>query len=197
MSQNNSAQDSEQAPNYDVTFFAVNNKTKIENCTYTDFISPYFETREQALGFKAQAIAEYPECFIAKHVSEYDSKDDRNRLELLAKIVKATTKVESAPEEQTNAQETKADLGVLTLANGLFRLWEVAANNLSTEQLEFFAEFTEAAETASRNLADVVQDIGCLLGMMRIQQTFKAKIQYRRCCSPLATSSTLSTGCCW
>ena len=91
MSQNNSAQQSEQAPNYDVTFFAVSNKTKIENCTYTDFISPYFETREQVLDFKAQAIAEYPECFIAKHVSEYNSKDDRNRLKLLAKIVKCVS----------------------------------------------------------------------------------------------------------
>ncbi|MFI3187769.1 MAG: hypothetical protein QX198_17475 [Methylococcaceae bacterium] len=84
----------EQTQNHDVTFFAVSNKTRIENCTYVDYISPYFETREQALEFKAQALAEYPNCFTGKHTSEYNAEDDGNRLKLLAKIVKADTSTE-------------------------------------------------------------------------------------------------------
>ena len=82
----------EQTQNHDVTFFAVSNKTRIENCTYVDYISPYFETREQALEFKANSLKEYPDCFIAKYVFEYSLESDPARLELLAKIVSGSFK---------------------------------------------------------------------------------------------------------
>jgi hypothetical protein len=96
-SQNNSAQNSEQintqaqseqpTPNYNLVFFIVCEKNKVENCTYTDFISPYFETVEQARDFKLQAIAQHPECFIQESTCYFNSELDGNRQELLAKIV--------------------------------------------------------------------------------------------------------------
>lgn len=85
----NAQAQAEQTTDYDITFFAVSNTTKVESCTYTDFISPYFETAEQARDFKAQSLEEYPECFVGKYEAYYDSEDDRGRLELLAKIVSA------------------------------------------------------------------------------------------------------------
>ena len=71
----------------DVTFFAVCNTAKIEGIPHTDSISPLFETRGQALEFKASSLEEYPDCFTARYVFEYDMESDPARLELLAKIV--------------------------------------------------------------------------------------------------------------
>ena len=81
----------EQDQNHDLTFFAVYNEVKAENRVQTDCISPFFETREQALSFKAQALAEYPNCLVGKYTAEYSSEHDEKRQELLAKIVKAPT----------------------------------------------------------------------------------------------------------
>ena len=73
----------------DLTFFAACNTAKIEGITHTEIISPFFETREQALEFKANSLEEYPDCFTAKYTFEYSLESDPARLELLAKIVKA------------------------------------------------------------------------------------------------------------
>ena len=94
MLQNNYAQNSEQTQpqDYDLTFFAVCNTAKIEGIPHTDSISPFFETREQALEFKASSLEKYPDCFIAKYVFEYSLESDPARLELLAKIVSGSFK---------------------------------------------------------------------------------------------------------
>ena len=55
--------------------------------THTDSISPFFETREQALEFKSNSLEEYPDCFVAKYTFEYNLESDPARLELLDKIV--------------------------------------------------------------------------------------------------------------
>ncbi len=76
-----------QPQDYDVTFFAVCNTAKIEGINHIDIVSPFFETRGQALEFKANSLKEYPDCFTAKYVFEYSLESDPARLELLAKIV--------------------------------------------------------------------------------------------------------------
>ena len=71
----------------DVTFFATCNTAKIEGINHIDIVSPLFETRDQALEFKASSLEKYPDCFAAKYTFEYSLESDPARLELLAKIV--------------------------------------------------------------------------------------------------------------
>jgi hypothetical protein len=110
MSQNNSAQNSEQIPNYNVTFFAVRNATQIENCRYTDVISPFFETVDQATEFKVEALAKYPECFISENTVYFRSEDDGNRLELLAKLVRANPESKLLDQLQQRINDVKDQL---------------------------------------------------------------------------------------
>lgn len=77
--------------------------------------------------------------------------------------------------DQTNTQETTADYGVPTLSNGIFRLWEVAADNLSDEQLEFFDGFADEAERECGNIAKIVMDIGCLVGADENAENFRGQ----------------------
>ncbi|MGZ4955393.1 MAG: hypothetical protein ACXV8Q_09800, partial [Methylobacter sp.] len=77
--------------NFNLVSFVVCIETKIKNRTHTKFISPPFETAEQAQQFKVQVMDEYPQCFIQENTVYFRSEDDGNRLELLAKIVKVDT----------------------------------------------------------------------------------------------------------
>ncbi|MGZ5050459.1 MAG: hypothetical protein ACXWF8_05300 [Methylobacter sp.] len=78
--------------------------------------------------------------------------------------VQNSGQINSAQTEQaTKANEEKIKLGVPTLSNCLHHLWQAAADNMSNDQLEFFSNLSEKAEQESRNLSDIVMDIGCLI----------------------------------
>jgi len=97
MSSTNTQAQAEQ--NFNLVSFVVCIETKIKNRTHTDFISPLFETAGQAQQFKAQVMDENPQCFIQENTAYFRSEDDGNRLELLAKIVKAVHLPEDYPIE--------------------------------------------------------------------------------------------------
>ncbi len=48
-------------------------------------------------------------------------------------------------------------------SNVMWQLWERASDNLSEQELEWFAKATEYAQSESRNLRDVVSGLGCLI----------------------------------
>jgi hypothetical protein len=52
---------------------------------------------------------------------------------------------------------------VCDTSNVLWELWKRASDNLSEQELEWFAKATEQARIESRNLRDVVMGIGCLI----------------------------------
>lgn len=54
-------------------------------------------------------------------------------------------------------------LGVRNTVNITAELWERAANNLTTEELEWFAGASSHAVHVMENMADVIERIGCLV----------------------------------
>ena len=68
--------------------------------------------------------------------------------------------------EKSNAQteQEQSNLGLKTVSNGFFALWEKSVNSLTKEELEWFAQFTDEAELAGKNLSGVLNGLGCLIG---------------------------------
>ena len=48
-------------------------------------------------------------------------------------------------------------------SNVLWELWKRTSDNLSEQELEWFAKATEQARMESRHLRDVVMGMGCLI----------------------------------
>jgi len=63
--------------------------------------------------------------------------------------------------EKTNNAESTFDVG--TASNCMYKLWEASADNLTREQLKWFASLSGLAERQAQNLADVVEGIGCIV----------------------------------
>lgn len=74
---------------YNVTFFVVSNADIINGAKHHNFISPFFATIEQARAFKADAMAQYPDCYCSRYEAYYRAENEGNRLALLAAIVPA------------------------------------------------------------------------------------------------------------
>lgn len=55
-------------------------------------------------------------------------------------------------------------VGTPTVNRALLELWKRSSNQLTTQELEWFSDFTEQAEINARELAEVVENIGCLIG---------------------------------
>ena len=128
----------------DVTFFATCNTAKIEGITHTDIIGPFFETRDQALEFKASSLEEYPDCFIARYVIEYSLESDPARLELLAKIVKANRQAQL----QQDLDSTIGSFSTIQLVR-----FGNALNNIQT-CINFFSE--PAKVDCTQQIMDVI-----------------------------------------
>lgn len=63
-----------------------------------------------------------------------------------------------------STSQAGTNLGVATVSAGIAHLWKKTASRLTTEELEWFAGYTEEAEREGQNLASIVMDIGCLVG---------------------------------
>jgi hypothetical protein len=54
--------------------------------------------------------------------------------------------------------------GCMSTSKIMFELWERNANNLTKEQLEWFANATEYASTLTQDMQEVLNGLGCLIG---------------------------------
>lgn len=64
---------------------------------------------------------------------------------------------------ENEAHKKTADLGVKNAANALNNLWEKASENLSKEELGWFAGLSSYATMEAKNLSGIVTSIGCLI----------------------------------
>lgn len=63
--------------------------------------------------------------------------------------------------EKTNNSESTLEVG--TISNCMYKLWEASADNLTREQLAWFAGLAETVEAQARYLADLTEGLGCIV----------------------------------
>lgn len=66
--------------------------------------------------------------------------------------------------DQTEQAQSDMKLGVLSVSTGIAHLWEKNAHRLSVQELEWFVNFTDQAETETNNLAKMILNLACLIG---------------------------------
>lgn len=65
---------------------------------------------------------------------------------------------------ESKTEQEQSNLGVLTISRALVELWGKTESTLTTEELEWFAGFTEAAADSTAELSHIMQSLGCLIG---------------------------------
>lgn len=63
--------------------------------------------------------------------------------------------------EKSNKSESTLEVG--TVSNCMYKLWESSADNLTSEQLKWFAGLSDGIEAQIRCLAEVTEGIGCMV----------------------------------
>ena len=63
----------------------------------------------------------------------------------------------------TDPTETTHDFGVMRASSAFINLWNKAVNHLTTQELEWFSNLSSPAAMEADNLAEVTENLGCLI----------------------------------
>lgn len=76
-----------------------------------------------------------------------------------------TTSSNATTEQQatTAPTETTHNFGVMRASNVFINLWNKAADHLTTQELEWFSHLSGHAAMEADNLAEVTENLGCLI----------------------------------